>query len=182
MATPSSSPEARAEGSMFEALFVRSFPPTPATAEALRAVGYDVTRPEPTYSAETWREALAICARTAFPDDTAAAAHHKVGRAFTDSFLQTLSGRIVQAVMHLLRPETLMQRVPRYAQLGRKDALLELVKLEPGRCELAFNDPVGVPADFVAGTLERALELTGARPQVTVDQSDRQHARITYTW
>jgi uncharacterized protein (TIGR02265 family) len=143
-----------AQGSMFEALFVRALKPQGAFAEELRGLGYDPARAQPQYPTEVWVACLGAARRHVHGGLETGPAYRALGQAFVQSFLDTLAGKVVAVALPLLGPEGLLKRIPRYLTMGRSDLSWELRSAEPRHWVGRLRDPYEVPADFLGGIIE----------------------------
>lgn len=168
-------PEARtAQGSMFEALFQRAFPPRGAYADELRAAGFDPARPEAAYPPSTWKACVGVARRHVFGELEEETAYRALGGPFVEAFLGTLAGRVVAAALPLVPIEGLVVRLGRYMKLGRSDVEVLSEKLADRRYRIVIDDPVGLHGAFMAGVVERVLRQKTPSIEVT-------HAAITAT-
>ena len=170
-----------AQGSMFEALFVRALKPQGAFAEALRAVGYDPAHPKAEYPTRVWVDSLEVARVHTFAALPREAGYRALGRAFSDGFLLTLAGKIIAVTIPFLKPETALRNMPRYIRMGRSDLALELT-VERGFARGVFRDPFCTPGDFLGGVLEVGLRKLNVEPKVAVVQRNPHEAELEVRW
>ncbi len=171
-----------AQGSMFEALFIRVLKPEGAFASGLQAVGYDVANPQPEYPTSVWVKSLEVACQRMFRGESPSRAYRKLGRQFTEGFLSTLAGKIVAVAMPFMNAESFLKKMPRYMRLGRSDVPMEVTFPSAGSALAKLTDPFGVPADFMAGVLEVGLEKVRSPGQVEVKVLDATHYELHIRW
>ena len=171
-----------AQGSMFEALFTRALKPTGAFADELRVTGYDPQHPQPQYPTQIWVACLAVARRHAFAQLDEAGAYRAMGKRFTESFLDTLAGKVVAVALPFLRPESFLKRLPRYLTMGRSDVTWEVRLEEKGHLVAGMRDPFAVPPDFLGGIIETALALLRTKPTVQIAPRNAIESEFDVRW
>lgn len=166
---------------MFEAVFDWSLQPTGAFADALVDAGYAASRPEVNYPSTTWRAALAVGRRFAFPDLAEADAYRELGRACGRGWFQTPLGPIFSEILPVLPPRAFFSRLESYAQLGRTDTRVTLLELLGDRVSFRHQDPVGVDMHFTLGALEHPLTVMGLRYEGHVEGTANEHV-VSFLW
>ncbi|MBI3180762.1 MAG: DUF2378 family protein [Myxococcales bacterium] len=143
-------------------------------AEAVRevcAVGYDPLAPDEDYGLETWREAVDIALARKFGHLDPSEGMRALGREFVSGFLRTPVGAAVGAGLSDLAPERAITRLPRFINLGRPGLEVSVLPEPGGLWRMQFREVPDPSPDFSAGVVEASLRLTGARPEVTVENS-----------
>jgi uncharacterized protein (TIGR02265 family) len=110
--------ELRAQGAMFEGLFLRVLQPDEAFRKELLAVGFDVTRMEPSYPLSVWEACLGLAVQREYPllplDDGA----RTLGRRFSEGFFETIIGRLAAVMLPLLSGRRYVERIPTFVRMG----------------------------------------------------------------
>lgn len=171
-----------AQCSVFEALFLRSLPRSGQLDAALRREGFDPEKLEVEYPVEVWIACVRAAARTLHPDVPLEIGLHRLGRVFPEGWFQTLVGRLAQAIVAMVAPGSLLMRFPRLARAGRTDFILEASLDGDHAGILKVTDPAGFEPHFLAGVLERSLELTGVKVTTRVDRPSPQVGHIHVSW
>ncbi|MFZ5445359.1 MAG: DUF2378 family protein [Myxococcota bacterium] len=172
--------------SMFEALFDRRLKPDGSFAEELKTAGYDAARAEPTYPTELWVRCLEIARRHRFAELSDQEAYRRIGREFSEGFLETLVGRIVGVALPFMSPRTFVRRLANYLRLGRSDTdlIFDLKRDEPGAIDAVVHNPSAVPGDFVAAIIDAAfarLEVKNGTVVVRQDGPYDYHLEIRWS-
>ena len=167
---------------VFDALFVRCLGPKllPNHREALRAVGLDLDQPlKESYPLRVWVESIRIGSRAHAPTLPEDEALKSLGRAFIDSYKETLGGKAALAMMRLLGPKLALKQIGVSFKSGINKMETRLTNAANGSYELWLSHAVS-PSQFInAGILERALELTGAK-RVAVVVASHDGVAATY--
>lgn len=175
--------EARtAQGSLFEALFLRAFPAEGRYAAELKTAGFDATHPEAAYTPSVWAACVRIAREHAFPGRPDDEAYRALGGPFAESFLQTIAGRIVAVAMPMLPMATLVSRFGQYLQLGRTDMQVEVQPVDAQHYAIEIDDVAGVHGAFMAGIIEHALRRKSQTAEVSHTAHDGNRYRLDVRW
>lgn len=175
--------EARtAQGSLFEALFLRAFPAEGLYAAELRHAGFDPTHPEAAYTPSVWAACVRIARQHAFPALPDEQAYRALGGPFAEAFLQTIAGRIVAVAMPLLPMASLVSRFGQYLQLGRSDMHVEVQPVDTQHYAIELDDVAGVHGAFMAGIIEHALRRKSQTAEVVHTPHDETRYRLDVRW
>lgn len=171
-----------AQGSMFEALFQRAFPPKGPYADALKAAGYDPARPEAAYPPSIWKACVGVARQHCFPALDEAKGYRALGGPFVDAFLDTLAGRIVAAALPLVGIDGLVGRLGRYMKLGRSDVEVVSEQVGPSYWRIRIDDPIGLHGEFMAGVVERVLRQKAPSTEVVHEASSPTSYVLAVRW
>src|SRR4051812_21126358 len=106
---------------VFEALFGRAFRVSDAMAEQLRALGYDIKKPQPRYPVRVMRAAIELLRKAEFPGLAPEQASRQMGRRFIQGYSQTILGKVAAAVLPFLKQGDRGKTVERLFRATRKD-------------------------------------------------------------
>lgn len=173
----------RIPSATFEGMFIRALKVSGPVVEKLKAVGFDPTRMEPTYEVKVWRVALDVAAREYYPGKSATEAEFELGRRMVEGYLDTIVGKVIQAGMPYLSPDTLCLRLPRFFSSGIDGTVKppESKKLGERHYQATLYGEQGVPW-FTAGAIDTALRQLKVQPAVTVASVKPDHFVIDITW
>jgi uncharacterized protein (TIGR02265 family) len=169
---------------MFEALFDRRLKPTGEFAAELRAAGYDAAQALPKYPTEVWTRCLELARRHRWPQASQAEAYRQLGREFSQGFLETLVGRLVNAAIPFMSPQSFLNRLASYFRMGREDSGLsfDVVERTAASARVEVHNPAAVPGTFVAGIVEIALERMKRQGTVEVLQKSPTDYELLVRW
>ncbi|WP_224246850.1 DUF2378 family protein [Hyalangium gracile] len=170
------------QGSFFEGLFVRALGAEGAFADALRTVGVDVRRLQPSYPIEVWNEALEVAWKQRFAHLERESAYRELGRQLAYGFIKTLVGKVVEVSLPLLGPERFVQRLPSLSRLDTFDYEVEVERLAERRYRVSYRRDPDAKPDFMAGLFEVGLRRTGVEPTVTVTMRERAGFDLEMRW
>ncbi|ATB28321.1 DUF2378 family protein [Melittangium boletus] len=180
--TASSFAQPRVPSSVFEGLFIRGLAPHGALARALVAEGYDPRCPEMDYPIGVWKRCVIQARRMVYGELNDADAHRLLGRKLCEGFSETLVGRVAAVALPMIGPARVMERLPRYfAMMGRPDIEFQLVVLNDRERRVCISDVHNRP-EFVAGSMEVALERAHVQPIIHVDDRSPQGFRLLVRW
>ena len=171
-------------GNTFEGLFIHALKVKGPVVAELKKVGFDATRLEASYSIDTWREALRIAAREYYPTLSPAEAEYQLGVRLVDGYLTTLVGRVIQAALPFLKPDTLCMRLPRYFNtgvIGGENAPPTVTKVGERHYQTTLFGKDGVPW-LTAGSVDAVLRLARVTPTVKVDKVEAGSFTLDITW
>jgi len=135
--------------------------------EKLKAAGLDLSRTlEPAYPFETFRRFMRLTMTTLYGEKPTDAQQLEFGRLWTDGFFETFMGIALPGVLKLIGPRRAMLRSAQNYRNINNYAEARVSELAPNRFELALVDGEDWPLVSV-GSLQRSVELTGARDVVT---------------
>ncbi|MDY7227787.1 DUF2378 family protein [Hyalangium rubrum] len=170
------------QGSFFEGLFVRALGAEGGFADALRTVGVDVRRLQPSYPIEVWNEALEVAWKQRFPHLGREDAYRQMGRQLAFGFSRTLVGKVVDVSLPLLGPDRFVMRIPSLSKLDTFEYEVRVEKLGDKGYRVSYrNDPDAKP-DFMAGLFEEGLRKTGVSPTVAVTLREPQGFDLEMRW
>jgi uncharacterized protein (TIGR02265 family) len=156
---------------------------SPRLRERLRTAGVDLDRPLlPLYPVPVWVRCLHLIVEEVYPSLPREEAFRQLARAHVEGYGRTLLGKAVLAMMRLLGPKRVAQRLPQV--LGGTDNYTEatLTEVGPAHFELELNSNQDVPG-YVEALLERMLEVGGAKaPRVTKLSAGEGRTRLSLTW
>jgi len=169
---------------MFEALFDRRLKPDGAFARALADAGYQPSTARPTYPTAVWVRCLEVAREHRFADLPRAEAYRRIGREFSEGFLETLSGKLLGVALGFMTPARYVRRLATYFRLGRDDddLTMELVRDEPGAIDAEVHNPAAVPGGFVAGMIDAAFARFGVTWTIDVEQRTETDYRRRIRW
>jgi uncharacterized protein (TIGR02265 family) len=170
------------QGTFFEGLFVRALGAEGALADALRTVGVDVRRLQPSYPIEVWNEALEVTWRQRYPHLERESAYRELGRQMAYGFIRTLAGKVVDVSLPLLGPERFVMRIPSLSRLDTFDYQVEVVPLRERCYRVSYRHDSDAKPDFMAGLFEVALRRTGAEPVVKVTLREPTGFDLELSW
>jgi uncharacterized protein (TIGR02265 family) len=161
----------------FEALFLRALKGRldPQTLAALKTAGLDLGRELlPAYPYPLFEESLRIALRALYGPTPSVAQYREFGRVWTDGFFETFMGLALIGVLKIIGPRRSMLRSAQNYRNINNYADARVAELGPTHFELFLADRYAWP-EVSAGSLQRSVELCGAREVVT------RHARLEGT-
>jgi uncharacterized protein (TIGR02265 family) len=177
-----STPESTVQGSTFEGLFVRALQPRGDFADALRSAGYDATAPRAQYPRHVWLACMEVARRHEYPYFPPEQGLRLLGRRFVEGFRKTLTGKLQVAVMPMLSPATVMQRLPRTWATTQPNMRVRSEELAPGHWQFTLEDE-GIVPDFVAGMLDAILAMMSvSEPDVRVHERAPARCVVDVRW
>ena len=152
-------------------------------SSALKRAGLDLDRPlKPAYPRAQWNEFVRIAAEGLWPGEAPERAYRDLGRQLISGYSQTLMGKAVTAVVRLIGPRRVLERMTRNLRSGGNFNLTRVEDVAPGEVKFWINEPYLHP-DYVAGLIEAALELAGAKQvQVKLETRDAQGCTYRIAW
>ncbi len=170
-----------AEASLFEGLF-RGVTLPPRALEELKRIGVDPKRLESKYRVDVWAHTIEIVRRHTYPDLPPDEANRRLGYDFSRGFESTIGGRMVLALLPLLKPATLLAKVPRFFKLGRPDITISWVSTSKTSGSLRVIDIAQVSPYFDAGLIQYMIERIGAQAKSRVEFHSLREFSIHYEW
>jgi uncharacterized protein (TIGR02265 family) len=156
---------------------------TPLLDERLRAAGLDLSRPfAPAYPREDYNRFVRITAETLWPDEPPERAYHALGRQLLQGYSHTLLGKALAAMLKVIGPRKALDRMTRNFRSGSNYNDTRVTDVGPGEVLFWMNEPELHPS-YVAGIVEAALELAGARQlDIQVHEQDAQGCTYRIRW
>jgi uncharacterized protein (TIGR02265 family) len=142
----------------------------PATLEAVKAEGIDLSRPLlPAYPLAVWERALSHAGAGAFPGLSPERARFELGRHMLAGYDATVLGKAVVAMGRLVGPRRTLERMARNTRTANNYVDLTVEPLSDGRMRLTWTpvpelrakvEAAGALAgsDFVSGLVTGVLE------------------------
>lgn len=148
----------------------------------LKAAGLDVDAAlMPAYPFEVWMKCLVASAEETWPNETRDQALYKVGEAFIEGYRETLLGRAVLGVIHVIGPRRAIHRATRNFRSGNNYTDAKVTEVSPTCLELWMNE-VGPYPTFTQGLVEAALRASGVKPKVEIKDHDGHACTYVCTW
>lgn len=156
---------------------------TPALKAALKAQGLDLDRPLlPAYPAAQWAQWVRTAAQTLFPQLPEAEAHFRLGQRATLGFSQTLVGKALMPLRHLVGIRRMVLRIGKSMASGCNYMQVTPVALGPTDIELTFSDVCGVP-HFFRGLLNSGIGVRDGKDfDCAVTRQEGESATYRLTW
>ena len=156
---------------------------TPQLRARLKLAGIDLDRPlAPAYPRTLWNHALEMTARELWPELPLDRAFFLLGRQLVVGYAQTLMGRALLTMTRLLGPRRTLARMTHNFRSGGNYNEFRTTEVGPGRHRVWVNEP-HLPPTYVAGTLDAALEFSGARSlAIEVETRDAQGCTYSVRW
>src|SRR5574340_1663171 len=128
---------------VFDSLFgvAGGLPPEGALREELRAVGFDPLVRADAYPLRTWRAAIDVARRHAYPQLPKAEGERTLARRFVDGFTRTPVGFVLKAVAPVFGLDRTLQSLPHYVRTVRSFMRLTVAQEGPGNYRILFDDP-----------------------------------------
>jgi uncharacterized protein (TIGR02265 family) len=165
----------------FDALFLRALSPSPALAGALRELGYSPEEPREEYPLHVWCQALELTRQDVYGTLEPAEGYRRLGERFADGFHDTLLGRVFATSVARLGPERYLLRLPTFMRTTRAGLTAVVQANGPGDWTVDVTDSQPLP-EFVAGTIERTLQVAGAMARVEVARADVDGYQLSVRW
>jgi uncharacterized protein (TIGR02265 family) len=163
--------------SVFEALARVVAAQRPALVAKLVPLGVDLTKLQPAYPANVWRDATHLVATELFPSFSAPVAEYRLGQEIIREYGKTLIGRALMATLSVLGPRRAFGRVSRSFRTANNYTEDTVVTHGQSDFELWLNE-VHVPW-VDQGVMQAALETIGAK-NCRVDVVSRDEQGTTY--
>ncbi len=171
------------DGLLFEALFLRGVQVTPDLRTALLGIGVDLDRLERRYPSPVWLAAIDLARSYLYAGRLSTHdADHELGRKFLSGFLRSGSGRLLAAVLPFMTIERVLERLPRYVQMGRDDLDVEVTFLEPNLVTIDVVQPTEARPWFFAGMVEAGLDRLSRPHGITVEPGDEYSFSLVVRW
>jgi uncharacterized protein (TIGR02265 family) len=159
------------QATLFDSL-VRCAKPDPDLHAELRALGYDVDKPRPTYPAAVFIACQNAVLRHAYGARDHKTALREMGRDLVQRYFDTLVGKVVGTALKMAGPERAMKRVKLSFSSVFDPVDIQSEPLAPSDWIVRFRG-YPFPAEAAAGTCEVALRHAGApSPRVEVERYD----------
>lgn len=161
------------EAFVFESFFLRSLDTPAELRRALLGTGVELDALLARYPSPVWIAAIDLARSYLYAGSSSLeAAERELGRKFLAGYFRTVTGRILSAVLPLMTPSALMQRLPRYVRMRRSDLQIDVEDQGPGVTCLRVCDPATARPWFFAGMVEAGLERLGSPCRLTVVPRD----------
>jgi uncharacterized protein (TIGR02265 family) len=168
--------------SVMEGLFVRGLKAEGKLAERLLSFGYDLKKPEVSYSVLTYQRCVNAARQEVFGNLSDEEAYRLLGRKLVDGFLETLVGKVVAVAMPMIGPGRVLERLPRYlSMMGRGEMEVRIMPAGDTARRIYFGDIYNRP-EFLAGALEVGLERAHVKPIVSVEERTTEGYRLFLRW
>jgi uncharacterized protein (TIGR02265 family) len=156
---------------------------SPSAREALCRAGLDLNRPLlPAYSYETWRRALEISALDLYPLLPREEAWRRLGHSVVEGMVETLLGKAMAGVAHLLGPLRSLRRFNGTLRSADNYVESRLEELSPTACRVWINEVMEQPA-YYQGILEASVALAGGqRPRARLLSREGAGAWLHVEW
>lgn len=145
------------DGSVLEGL-ARLHEPSGAFKDELRAVGFDVDRPELRYTPGILLAVLDVCAKHQYPELSREDAHRQIGQKFVEHFFGTFLGKVAGTLVHALGVKRFLLRVPKVAAMITKGLEIDSRQVAEDEIRMVFRGSQDMSADYTTGTLEGAAK------------------------
>lgn len=143
------------DGSVLESI-ARLHQPSGAFKDELRAVGFDVDRPEMRYPSGILLAMLDVCAKHRYPDLPREDAHRQIGQKFVALFFGTFLGKVAGTLLHALGVKRFLLRLPKVAAMITAGLEIQSEQVAPGEIRLVFRGPETMSAEYTLGAVEGA--------------------------
>ena len=168
--------------SVMEGLFVRGLKAEGRLAERLLSYGYDIKKPEVSYSVLTYQRCVNAARHEMYGHLGDEEAYRILGRKMIDGFLETLVGKVIAVAMPMIGPARVLERLPRYcAMMGRGEMEVRITPAGETARRIYFGDIYNRP-EFLAGALEVGLERAHVKPTITVEERTSEGYRLFVRW
>ncbi len=168
--------------SMFEGLYQRALKPDAELLEALKQAGWDPDAPKERYPMSVWVACLDASAAHLHPGVPRYDAWRLLGRVFIEGYFQTLVGRIILAVLPLMKPERFVDRVPNFVRTGLEEVVSEVDWVGPRHAVVTMHGPHAGASHVMAGVMEVCMERLGVRATLTPEPLAGVESRFTVKW
>lgn len=169
------------DSSVFEGLFVRALKPTGAFLEDLKRVGVDPARLEPKYPEATFRAALDLACRHAYPELAQEAAWHRLGADVIAGYFTTILGRIAAGLVPAVGVEGSLKRLQFLWSAPQPAMRIQAERTGERDWKVTFEN-AHLPADFVAGVLEAGLSRSGTKVQARTTERRGTGGTVRVQW
>lgn len=167
---------------VFEGLFLGGeLLPNDALAAELARLGYRPGNDREAYPAQTWRQALEVARRHAYPQLSEAEGFRALGRRFAAGFGKTVVGRVFRAVAPLFGVDRTLLSVPRYLHTVRRRMSVEVHAVGANRYRLVAIDRHPHP-DFIAGCMLGILDVFSLEGTAVIVASEPQRFELEISW
>jgi len=154
-------PEQVVFASSMEGMWRALQPPTPGEAEAFARAGIDGKRFLPAYPLVQYTDLLDACGASRFGHLETLARFTEVGRLFMVGYEKTLVGQALIAVLRVLGPRRMLDRMTRNFRTANNYTEVTLEPVSPTQHVLRITH-VTRPGLFI-GLLEKGLTYAGAK-------------------
>ena len=145
----------------------------------LREQGLDLAqRMQPAYPRQQWNAFVRVAAETLWPGEPPEAAYRALGRRLVLGYGETLVGRAIKGMLKVIGPRRTLERMTRNFRSGGNYNECSVNSVEATEILFWINEPY-IHAAYMAGALEAALELAGARG-IHVEVAARDARGCTY--
>jgi uncharacterized protein (TIGR02265 family) len=156
---------------------------TPTLKTRLKDAGLDLGKKlEPAYPRNDWNHFIRITVEALYPGVPEERAYHSLGRQLLGGYAETLVGKALAGMLRLIGPKRTLSRMTNNFRSGGNYNLCKVTELKPAEHLFWLNEPELHPA-YVAGILEAALELAGARGvHIAVQSRDAEGCTYLVRW
>lgn len=176
-------PEELVFGPTVEGLFVKGLSGKlpRALIEQLKVVGIDLDHPlRPAYPRTVVGEAIALTAKTLYPDLSLAEAHYRIGKHVTPGQGSTMLGAATLKIVALVGPRRTLERMARTFRGTNNYMQVQLRNTGPDAWELELQPSNEFPS-YMQAVIEDLLTLAGAKDLVVeIAEHDRATHRCLY--
>lgn len=161
----------------------RLLEPQGAFAEELRAVGFDLERPELRYTPAVLLAVLDVCHRYRYPERSREEAHREIGRRFVAHFFGTFLGRVAGTLLQALGLRRFLLQLPKVASMITAGLEIQAREVSPEEIGLVFRGSKDMSADYTTGTIEGAARAGKfeMRAEIVRREEEEFEVRITGT-
>lgn len=168
---------------VFEALFVEALRPRDAVFLAeLRRAGFDPSYLQPEYPLDVFVRCLEVARRRLFGDRPPDGAFRALGHALADGAFSVKSLRLLGVALPMFGPERCLESAVCWTWLGALRFSLAATRERPGSCRLDLAGPDDVPAELLAGVVERVLEKGEVHAQVEIGELRPSAFTLRVSW
>jgi uncharacterized protein (TIGR02265 family) len=137
---------------------------------------------QPELPLETVNKIQSLTAKYVFPDKDATLALWELGKMSFEGFRQTNIGKILLAALSVWGAERTMKNIPQVFNGVVRYGTRTVNRLDENYYELILEDMPN-HFQFIAGIIERALELSGAEDvHISISTGSKDAARLEFSW
>jgi len=155
--------------------------PSGAFAAELRAVGFDLDRPEMRYTPATLLAVLDVCAKHRYPELSRGDAHRQIGRKFVDQFFATFLGRVAGTLVQALGVKRFLLKVPKVASMITKGLEVDSQQVAPDEIRMVFRGSPDMSADYTTGAIEGAAKAGKFEIQAEIVRREPEEFEVRIT-
>ncbi len=170
------------EGVVFDSLFSKVLRPTGAFADELRRAGFDPQAQHGAYPLDVFARCVDAAGRRLAPGRSLDGALRELGQKLLDGVFMQPNLRLIGMTLPMFGPERYLASAFCWSWLEAMGFEMTATRENERGWRLALGGPDEIPAELLAGAVERGLEKTGVRAQVEIVELRASTFTLRVSW